>query len=280
MLRSDMFENVIVGADGLHAGRDALGLAKRLASSHAQLTLAYVEVVPREPWPPSGAVTEAAHARRALRRLAGLRDESHVDAHLVFVEAGSVAAGLHELAVRREADLLVLATSRRDELLRPYVGDETRAVLENAPCPVAVAPIEYATRPAQFEKIGAAYDGSPESEQALALARALARERGAELSAFQAVPEPGYVHSLVYPQPEIEAGLAGARKRISELGDVEPHVVSSDDTAEALTRYGASVDLLVVGSHRYQPIDHLLSGSTAQRLADDAPCPLLVLATD
>ena len=27
MLRSDMFENVIVGADSLQAGRDALGLA-------------------------------------------------------------------------------------------------------------------------------------------------------------------------------------------------------------------------------------------------------------
>jgi nucleotide-binding universal stress UspA family protein len=36
----------------------------------------------------------------------------------------------------------------------------------------------------------------------------------------------------------------------------------------------------VLGSHRYRPVDHLLSGSTAQRLADDAPCPLLVLATE
>lgn len=80
------------------------------------------------------------------------------------------------------------------------------------------------------------------------------------------------------PQPEIEAGLAEARKRIAELGDVEPHVASSDDVAEALARYGASVDLLVVGSHRYRPVDHLLSGSTAQRLADDAPWPLLVLS--
>ena len=190
-----------------------------------------------------------------------------------------MAAGLHELAVRREADLLVIGASRQDELLRPYGGDQTRAVLVKAPCAVAVTPIGYASRPSALDKIGAAYDGSPESEQALALARVLARERGAELSAFQAVPEP-YVHSIVNPQPEIEAGLAEARKRIAELGDVEPHVVSSDDAAEALARYGASVDLLVLGSHRYRPVDHLLSGSTAQRLADDAPCPLLVLATE
>lgn len=185
-----MFDTVIVGVDGPEAGRDALRLARQLCSPHAQLTLACVEVVPREPWPPSGAVTEAVHARRALRRLASLRDESHVDAHLVFVGAGSVAAGLHELAVRREADVLVIGASRGDELLRPYAGDQTQAVLEYAPCAVAVAPIGYATRPQVLKRIGAAYDGSPESEQAFALARVLARENGAELSAFQAVPSP------------------------------------------------------------------------------------------
>jgi nucleotide-binding universal stress UspA family protein len=274
-----MFDNVIVGVDGPQAGRDALRLAQQLASPRGQLTLAAVEVVAPRPGPAAGLVSEADHARRALRLLAQLRDESQVDAQVVCVEARSVAAGLHELAVRRDADLLLIGASRQDELLRPYGGDETRAVLQDAPCAVAVTPIDYASRPSALDKIGAAYDGSPESEQALAVARELARERGARLSAFQAVPEPTYVHSLVYPQPEIEAGLAEARKRIAELGDVEAHAASSDDAPEALARYGASVDLLVLGSHRYRPVDHLLSGSTAQRLADDAPCPLLVLAT-
>jgi nucleotide-binding universal stress UspA family protein len=117
------------------------------------------------------------------------------------------------------------------------------------------------------------------SEGALALARVLARERGAVLSAFHAVPEP-YVSSIVNPQPEIEAGLAETRKRIAGLGDVEAHAESSDDAAEALARYGASVDLLVLGSHEYRPIDRVGSGSTAQRLAEDTPCPLLVLSRD
>ena len=267
-----MFDNVIVGVDGPEGGRDALVLAAQLASPCAQVTLAHVEVVPRQPWPPSGAVTEAAHTLRALERLELLREEAHVDARLLCVEAGSIATGLHELVARHDGDVLVIGASRRDDYERTFVGDDMRAVLEHAPCPVAIAPRGHVSRAPALRKIGAAYDGSAESEQVLAIAR----EHGAELSAFQAVPEP-YVHSLVNPQPEIEAGLADARKRIAELGDVEPHVASSDDAAEALARYGASVDLLVVGSHRYRPVDHLLSGSTAQRLADDAPCPLLVL---
>jgi nucleotide-binding universal stress UspA family protein len=274
-----MFDNVIVGVDAPQAGGgDALGLATQLASPHTRLTLARIEVVPRQPWPPpADAVTEAAHAR-ALRQLTQLRESFQVAAHLVCVEAPSVAAGLHELALRRDADLLVIGASRRDDYERTFLGDDTRAVLEKAPCPVAVAPIGHATRPPVLKRIGAAYDGSPESKQALAVARELARAHTAELSAFEALAEPAHVHSIVNPQPEIDEGLAEARARIAALGGVEPHAASGDDAPGELARYGASVDLLVIGSHDYRPIDHLLSGSTAQRLADNAPCPLLVLS--
>jgi nucleotide-binding universal stress UspA family protein len=272
-----MFDNVIVGVDGAEGGRDALGLARQLASPHAQLTLACVEVIPPRPWPRSGAVTEATHGLRALERAESLREESEVDARVVCVEATSVATGLHEFAARHEGDLVVIGVSRQDEYERTFLGSDTHAVLENSPCAVAVAPIGYATRPPLLRKIAAAYDGSRESEQALAVARRLARERGAELSAFEAVPEPMHFENFVYPQPEIDAGLAEARKRIAELGDVEPAVASSTDDAEALARYGASVDLLILGSHKYRPTDQLRSGSTAQRLADNASCPLLVL---
>jgi nucleotide-binding universal stress UspA family protein len=272
-----MFDNIIVGVGDPQAGRDALALAARLAAAHAQLTLAHVEVVPREPWPPSGAVTEATHASRALERLAELREAARVEARPVFVEARSTAAGLHELAARHAADLLIVGASRRDELEWGFAGETTRAVLDGAPCAIAVAPAGYAARPWPLERIGVAYNGSPQSERALNLARRLARERGAELSAFEAVPEPAYTHSIVYPQPEIDAGLEQARSRIAALGDVEPHAASGDDAAEALARYGTTVDLLVVGSHRHRPLDRLLSGGTAQRLAGIAPCSLLVL---
>jgi nucleotide-binding universal stress UspA family protein len=62
------------------------------------------------------------------------------------------------------------------------------------------------------------------------------------------------------------------------LGEVEPHA-EFGDTVEELTHFGASVDLLVVGSHKHRPIDRpAMRRTTGQRLAADAPCPLLVLA--
>jgi nucleotide-binding universal stress UspA family protein len=279
MLGSAMFDNVIIGVDDLEGGRDALALARQLASPDRHLTLAYVQVVMPRPDDDSGAVSLAADRRPALERLESLRDASHIGARVLAVQAGSVAAGLHELASRRDADLLVIGASRRDRYKRMLVRDDTRAVLENPPCPVAVAPLGYARRPSGLNRIGAGYDGSPDSENALALARVLAREHDGRVSAFRAVPEPLRVRDAWDPQPEIDEGVAQARQRLAELGDLEPYAASADDAAEGLARYGASVDLLIVGSHEYRPIDRLLSGSTAQRLADEAPCPLLVLSS-
>ena len=97
-----MFDNVIVGVDGPEGGRDALWLAQQLASGHSQLTLAHVEVVTPKPGPTSAAISQADKDLHAMRRLARLREEAHVDAHLICVEAASVAAGLHELVARHD----------------------------------------------------------------------------------------------------------------------------------------------------------------------------------
>jgi nucleotide-binding universal stress UspA family protein len=289
MLSDEMFDNVIVGVDNVDAGRDAIGLAKQLGSGTRQLTLAYVEVVAIKS-PDSADGSESPLCRRAMERLASVADEAEVDAEVLCVEARSVASGLHELGVRRRGDLLVIGASRRDEYDRALVGDDTREVLGHAACTVGVAPMGFAARPQTMHKIGVAYDGSPESEQALAVARRLARERGAELSAVHAVPEPVYssrrvtgprlVNDPWSSQAEIDEAVENARRQMAQLDDVETHATSGDATEE-LARYGASVDLLIIGSHKYRPLEAWLSvQSTAQRLADSAPCPLLVLSSE
>jgi nucleotide-binding universal stress UspA family protein len=273
-----MFHNVIVGVGDDAAGRDALALAEQLASPGRRLTLASVEVVVAQPPPASRPVSVAGDRRLAMGRLEALRDESHVEARVLYVEAGSVASGLEQIAVRHDGDLLVIGASRRDEYERQFVGDDARAVLKRAPCAVAVAPIGYAVRREALKKIGVGYDGSPQSQQALEVALKLATEQRAELSAFEAVREPVFLNDPWHPEAEVDAYVADRRRRIAELGDVEAHAAAGD-TAEELARYGASVDLLVVGPHKSGPADQVMSGTTAQRLADSAPCPLLVLSS-
>ena len=129
-----------------------------------------------------------------------------------------------------------------------------------------------------MREIGVGYDGSPESEHALGVARALAAEQHAKLSAFEAVSVPTFVahRRSAADGTMIEDLVKQARDQIAALGDVEAHAAYGHP-AEELALYGASVDLLVIGSRGYGPLGRLLHGSTAQQLARSARCPLLVL---
>jgi nucleotide-binding universal stress UspA family protein len=104
----------------------------------------------------------------------------------------SVGQGLHELAEHRQADLLVMGSCRRGLIGRVFVTDDTQAALNGAPCAVAVASAWYAGRAGEMREIGVGYTASPEGRHALAVARELAAERCARLSAFEAVSLPAY----------------------------------------------------------------------------------------
>ena len=266
-----MFSNVVVGVKELEAGRDALCLARPLTSATGNLTLAHVQVVAPKPAPDSGAAGASAKRQDALERLTALREELRLDAEVVYGEARSVRQGLHDLARARAADLLVIGTSRADEIYRDLVGDDARDLLGDPPCAVAVAPVGYSAHPASVQTIGVAYRRSPGSDPVLAVARTLAADRHAALSAFHAVsglhvPDPRHF------EESIDDEVAQARDRIGKLG-VEARAEYGDPVAQ-LGRFGRSVDLLVLGSHRHGPT----GTGIAQRLADAPPCPLLVVA--
>ena len=167
---------------------------------------------------------DASERRRACELLETVRDEAGVQANLRWRGSPSVGRGLHELAEVTSADLLVVGSSRRSLLGRVLVGDDTRAALNGAPCAIAIAPRGYAGERGVMGEIGVGYDGSPESEHGLALARILATEVGAKLSAFEAVSLPRYLFTGG-PAPideSIEELVDEARERIAALGGVEP----------------------------------------------------------
>jgi nucleotide-binding universal stress UspA family protein len=261
-----MFEEVVVAVGEDDSARDAVALGKELGSAHGRLTLVHVLVVASKPAPDSGAAGDAARRRHACERLTALSSEFSAAAQVSWVEARSVRRGLHAFASSRHADLLVVGTSPPDDSSPVQLRDQTREVLEDPPCAVAVAPLGYAAHVAAVGRIGVAYDGSDESEQALVLARRLAAERHAELSAFEAVRPPLYIHDPWNVEGETAEHVAHARQHIRAVTGLEAHA-GSGDAADELARYSDSVDLLVVGAHKYRPLDHLLDGSTSQRLA-------------
>lgn len=273
-----MFNNVIVGVDGRHGGRDAIALARRLMAEGGQLALAHVYPAQAMPLGTAHRELDAAERRRSLHLLSAARDEAGIEARRICIEAPSVGQGLHELAERHYADVLVIGSHRRGLIGRVFVDDDTRDALNCAPCAVAVAPTGYEERTTAVSEIGVGYNASPESGHALSVARELAVARGAKLSAFEAITLPAYFFSApTAPVIEtIDAYVDEARARIAALGDVEAHAAYGT-AAEELTVYSASLDMLFVGSRGYGPLGRLMHGSTSRRLSRTARCPLIVL---
>ena len=273
-----MFENVIVGIDGQDGGRDALALAKLLLAEGGQLTLANVYPGESYVWRGATPIYQMVEHDDAVALLERVQHEDGIDAQLRVFGDPSIGKGLHVLAENVGADLLVVGSSRQSLFGRVMVGDDTRAALNGAPCAVAIAPAGYAAESPHLREIGVGYNGSPESEHALSVARKLAAHYGTKVSAFEAVSVPTYVvhGTAAMDTTPISDLVERARERVAALEGVEPHAAYGDP-AEELALYSASLDLLVVGSRDYGPFGRLVHGSTSRKLARSARCPLLVL---
>jgi nucleotide-binding universal stress UspA family protein len=274
-----MFKNVLIGIDGGSGGRDAIALASRLKDADSQLTLAHVhsgELHPLHAVTP-GLVREERAA--AARLLEDERDAAHVSAELAGVVAMSAGHGLHIQAEQQGADLIVVGSCSRGAWGRAMLGDDTRAALNGAPCAVAIAARGYAERSAPVTKLGVAYNGSPESQAALALARELGVSTRAAISAVEVVSPPTYSFTGLVPMAMAESMdlvLEEANRRLAALPDVDGRAVFGL-VGEELARFSGELDILVVGSRGYGPLRRMVLGSTSDYLERHARCSLLVL---
>ena len=93
--------------------------------------------------------------------------------------APSPSAGLHAVLATERPVLAVLGSSRAGAHGNIALGRTTERVVDGAPCPVAVAPKEHASRP--LARIAVGVLPSPEGREALRAATRLAAAAGAAL---------------------------------------------------------------------------------------------------
>jgi nucleotide-binding universal stress UspA family protein len=262
-----MFKNVLVGVDGRPGGRDAIALARELADPDAKLTLVIVR---------GGPIPEDLEDSKEL--LERERQAAGIEAETLSIVSLSPGRALHEQAERDGADLLVVGSCSHGAFGRAMLGDDTRAAVNGAPCAVAVASHGHAGHDAAIADIGVAYNQSPESETALAVARELAARSDATVHAMEVVSLPPVAYGgIMSPVGEFISGmLEEASARMKALPDLDGRAVYGL-TGEELARFGDELDLLVVGSRGYGPVRRLVSGSTSDYLERHARCSLLVL---
>ena len=133
-------------------------------------------------------------------------------------------------------------------------------------------------------------DGSSQSRHAATLAATLARASGAKLHLLTVVRPPEGWWGIVGSPPTptaLSKTLTDAQREILDavvsqvdLDGVDFETIEDiGDPARVLIDYCESIsaDMLIVGKRGAGFIERLVLGSVANRLAHDAPCPLLLV---
>jgi nucleotide-binding universal stress UspA family protein len=282
---------IAAGVNGYPEGRDGAVLASAIAGTvGAELMLVAVHPDPMVVLPVE--IGWAGMRKQAERVLRETRDAVAPGARIVVETDWSVPRALERVVQRERRDLLVIGSSRRGPDGHVRIGRLTRQLLSHSRCALAVAPRGLAEQPApRLTRIGAGYDGAPESEAALALAGSLAISADATLRVRgvvdDRVPMVGWQtagaeqalsmwEELLEPQVAtlLERARSAAEATGAELADVD---VRRGRPADALIELCREVDLLVIGSRRWGVAARVLLGRTGEALLHDSSVPVLVV---
>lgn len=165
-----MFSTIIAGVDGRDSGRDAIALASALPSAtSARLILAHGLILAHVVcygWHPARAGSVQAR-KRALGMLAAEARTLGVDARPAAITEETAAHGIARIVAAERADLVVVGPPHRGRLGRVLIGDDARAVLDAAGCPVALIPRGWRSELRPPWRVGVGYDGTPQARRAL-----------------------------------------------------------------------------------------------------------------
>ena len=283
-------KSILVGVDGSDEAKAAVRLALLLAPSlGANVQLAHV-VRPRPPWAPSSGEIHSLAQRRATAMLEATARESaspktNISIRVLHGEAG---AALAEAARAPEVALLVVGSRGADQAARVLLGSSADRAIQQSEKPVLVVKRDSAP-PSKGRCILVGVDGSPESYAAAHLAADLAEATGASLRACFVLEEQAFAVPPAFapttgqadnPQKEWATALlreiAAREQRPSLVLDTS---LLFGRPAEALAELSLEdeVSLLVVGHRGRGGVARLLLGSTADRLAQIASKPVLIV---
>ena len=278
---------IIVGVDESQGSSDAIALASGLAGiTGAKLTL--VNVFPYDEHPSRALNREFEEylrqdSQELLERLRSTNGDETVEVRAI--PNPSPPHGLHKLAEKEDAGLIVVGSTHTGRAGRVLPGSTAERLLHGSPCPVAVATKGYAQRSGHEPAvIGCGYDGSKSAQRALEAARRVAAASGARLRVIRAFKP------LAYDIPPAVGGISSYNDTLHERAaeELEAAVAKIEaepgaeahfavgDPAHILAEASEQLDLLLVGSRGYGPMHAVMVGGVSGRLVREAACPVIV----
>jgi nucleotide-binding universal stress UspA family protein len=288
---------ILVGTDFSETAAAALDWALELASqqgAHIELLHA-VTVPPSVPGyvPSAGIGFEEEVSRAAEARLAetaaALADRKVGIATLLL--PGTPSQVILDRAEKIGATAIVLGTRGLTGLRHLLLGSTAQRVVHGAPCPVLSVHPGDLGRHREIRTILVPTDFSKDAELAIVTAHRLLAplERDARLILLNAYnlpieytaygPIPTSVNYLEDTGLEAERRLYETAQALRREGLTVETVARQGDPAHAIAEEAEKrgADLIAMGTRGLTGLRHLLLGSTAERVVEYAPCPVMTI---
>jgi nucleotide-binding universal stress UspA family protein len=226
------------------------------------------------------------HARKQIEEFARQRTRNGFAQDIAVCE-GAVTDSILACAREHAADLIVMGTHGRHGFDRLLLGSVTEKVLRKSSCPVLavrkpahdfIEPFQPGD-PVRLHKVLLATDFSRHSERALDYALSLQEEYQAELTLIHVVEEFPHAWDLSAVTGDVAQRLEEAiPARARDSGLVRSRIRVGRPYQE-IVRFSLenAIDLIVLGVRGRNALNLAIFGSVAQRVLQQAPCPVLAV---
>jgi nucleotide-binding universal stress UspA family protein len=296
---SSSLRTILAATDFSETAAAALDWAAEVARPHgARIELVHALTLPAPPTDliPPGPGFEEEVERGARERLEATAAElrQHGLEVAACLQSGLPSQTILERAEETAADLIVLGTRGLTGLRHLLLGSTSQRVIQRAHCPVLTVHPEDRDRHRPLATVLLPTDFSADARRAARAALGLLggqtpggpSVRLVLLHAFNLPieytaygPIPTSLHYLRDTGAEAEARLAEEAERLRAEGFEVETIAREGDPAEVIAEEArrCQADLLALGTHGRSGLAHLLLGSTAERVVQHAPCPVLTL---
>lgn len=292
-------KRILMPTDFSHNANQALHYAIMLADTFGAEVTAFhvVTLFESDPNNPSHQFPEMSEVYDSMEKAANinmkqlLADHAEVKIKYEVVRGISPAEDILNHAKTENFDLIVLGTHGRSGISRFLLGSATEKIIRHMPCPVMTIRYhsEMLIKP-QLKRIVVPLDFSAYSKQALAYATAYASKFGASLYILHVIEE--QLHPAYYVTGDVSifklipdlrekshtALQQFAGKEIPKNIEHSFHIREGRAHNE-IVNFGEEqdADLIVITTHGLSGLDHLLIGSTTEKVVRKAKCPVLAV---
>jgi len=290
---------VLVATDFSSCAEDAVRWGSYLARLHGARLVVHHALAPPQgapafpelvPYPPELHEQYRAAAQERLEALAGSAAKDGVESE-ADLEVGPAVSTILMAVEKHDADVLVTGTRGLSGIKHLLLGSTAQRLVQHAEVPVLAVHPDMRPPEGAVRSILVPTDFSDDAEQALhAAIRVLSRAgEHAEVVLFHAFHVPvEYTHLAGgFVMPDLaQSALAEAKEA---LGRIAAPLREAGHPVETATREGYApqaieleaqergVDLIAMGTHGRSFLPHVVLGSTAERVVQTAPCPVLTV---